>query len=114
MKIQHDGVGESRRDRPDHVPARIRAVGDDQDFHGTYVSQVKDCLGQVHFLPRGDENGCVEDLPAALRNGLVPIADSCDFAAGAGKAVFHLIPTFRANQQGLIKPTRQCNDQNKG
>lgn len=95
MEIDHDRVGDGRCNFPHNVFTRIGAVSDDHDFHRTPdVSQIKNCLGQIHFFPCGNEDGCVKDFPAGFMNGSVSITDLCNDATGAGKTPFHLLTTL--------------------
>ena len=111
MEIYHDRVRDSCGNFADNASARICTISDDHDLHRTPdVSKVKNRLGQIHFLPCGNEHGCVEDFPTNLINRPVTITDFCNTAPGAVKTLFHILTTFRTNQQSFIKPTRRTND----
>lgn len=111
METECDRVRNSRSNFPDDAFARVSAVSDDDNFHrAPDIPQIEHGLGQIHFLPRGNNHGRVKELPTRLVNSPVPIADFCNDTAGAGKTVFQRIAIVRANQQGLLEPTRQTTD----
>lgn len=105
MEIECDRVRDGHGNFPDDASARVSAVSDDHNFHRTPdISQIEDGLGEVHFLPRGNNHGRVKDFPTHPIDCPVPIADFCNDTASAGKTSFHRIATLRTNQQSPMKP----------
>jgi hypothetical protein len=114
MEVNHDGVRYSCSDFPDNDFARICPISDNYDFHRTAdVSEIKNRLCQIHFLPGGHENGRVEHFLPGVTYSAVTIAHSFHTAAGAIKAPFHLLTTIHTNEQGSSKPTRQVSNRER-
>lgn len=98
MEIYHDRIGDGCGNFPDIVSARICTIREDHDFHRTPdVSKIKNGLGQVHFLPCGNEHGCVKDFSTDPTNSSISIADFCNDAPGAAKTLFYFLAAFRGN-----------------